>query len=54
MDTADIVALAGGVVAILTIIGMMAGWLPIKNYTYGLTGLSAVTAAIAKFKKKNS
>lgn len=52
MDTEDIIALGGVVVAIFTVIGMIIGWLPINNYTYGLAGLSAVTAGIAKFVKK--
>lgn len=52
LDTEDIVALGGVVVAIITVIGMIIGLLPINNYTYGLAGLSAVTAGIAKFVKK--
>jgi hypothetical protein len=52
LDTEDIVALGGVVVAILTAIGMIIGLLPINNYTYGLAGLAAVTAGIAKFVTK--
>jgi len=51
IDTEDLIAIGGIAVAILVVIGMLAGVLPVNEYTAGLAGLSGVGGAIVKIVK---
>lgn len=48
LDTEDVIAIGGVIVAVLVVLGMLTHFLPINKFTYGLAGLSGVTALVAK------
>ena len=48
IGTEDVIAIFAGLVAVIVVVAMIAGYLPLNKYTYGLAGLSAAGATIAK------
>ena len=51
IGTEDIIAIGAVLLAVLVVIAMIAGWLPINKWTIGLAGFSAAGAAVSKIVK---
>ena len=47
IDTEDIIAIGAAIVALVTILAIVAGWLPLNTFTVGLAGFSGAGAVIA-------
>lgn len=51
IGTEDIIAIGAVAIAVLVVVAMIAGWLPVNKWTIGLAGFSAAGAALARIVK---